>query len=287
MKEDTKSLSVQVSAPELASLLAEAGAGPAANTNALSAFNVDNIMQSVAQLYAHPTKGAGIDLYWVKRPLAPPALGGPIDYGNGTGRPNAFSYTGEMFYEPVPPVYPNNLTGAAQIVDDLPLLNILKLPAYRQLFRGEDEIFKSEIANNRDPSLKGFIPVLFKARAAMIEARDGNTYAFRSNARAYTEDVPNDPDSVKKQGAIILTTNVSEENPFAYGQQHYSQADFISYLAWAVAHEIGHLLMGKGNADHSPGSGVLMGGRTLIGSTTAQSGEMSKMNLKMRKGVTQ
>jgi len=275
-----KELLVQVSAPELASLMAEAGYGDAANTNALSAFDVDNIMLSVAELYADMSRGAGIDLYWVNRELNPLPIGGSVSYGNGYGRPDAFRYDGQMFYEPDPPVFPNDLTGTAQIVDDLPLLNILKLPAYRQLFKGEDEIFKNEITNNRDPSLKGFIPVVFKARAAMIEARDGNTYAFRSNlCRAYLLG------NVTEQGAIILTTNVSEENPFAYGQQHYNQADFISFLAWAVAHEIAHLI---GCDDMlNPASGSLMGLRTLIGGTTISSTELSQINRNTRKGVTQ
>jgi len=92
---------------------------------------------------------------------------------------------------------------------------------------------------------------------------------------------------MNQQGAIILTTNVSEENPFAYGQQHYNQADFISFLAWGVGHEIGHLIMGNGDADHSPGSGNLMGARTPIGGTTVSPAELLRINLKNRKGVTQ
>ena len=95
---------------------------------------------------------------------------------------------------------------------------------------------------------------------------------------------PNKSTPSSEQGAIILTTLFSEENPFSYAEQHYDKNLFKSYLAWAVAHEIGHLILG---ADHSLGSGCLMGTRTMIGNTTISDTEILRIDLKNRRGVTQ
>ena len=264
-------------------MLTEAGFGPAANTDALSAFDVNEIMQMVSQLYCDYDCGAGIDLYWVNRELKPLPIGPPISYLNGGGRPDAFSYWGEMFYEPIPPDpnFPNNLTGNAQIVEDLLYNN-----AYPNtgLFKNENDFFREEIANNRDDSLKGFVVLLFKARVARIEAYDGNAHPFRSNlCRAY--DDPATTPVIAQQGAIILTTNFSEENPFAYAQPHYDNLQFKSFLAWAVAHEIGHLIIG--DDWHFFGTNNLMGGRVPIENTAIASEEIFMINLKNRRGVTQ
>jgi len=237
-------------------------------------------MQKVAQLYCHPTKGAGIDLYWVTRELKPLPIGSPVSYLNGTGRPDAFRYDGEMFYEPIPPNpnFPNNLTGVAQIVEDLLYNNHFPNTG---LFKKVDDFFREEIANNRDPDLKGFVVLLFKARAARIQAHDGRTYPLNDRiCRAYL-----DGNDVAQQGAIILTTNVSEENPFGYWLPHYNEGEFLNFLAWAVAHEIMHLIIG---ADwHFNGTDNLMGGRVPIGSTIIAHEEIQMINLKTKRGVTQ
>ena len=274
-----KELLVQVSSPEMTSLMAEAGYGPAANTNALSAFNVNEIMQKVAQFYCDPECGAGIDLYWVNRPLKPLPVGIPIDYLNGTGRPDAFSYTDPMFYlQPNSPVCSNELNGMTQIMADGLYRNVYDLPTHNALFAGESQTFMSEIASNRDPSQKGFLVVLFKTRAATV-LNNGSVRPIGTPAcRAFLDG------NTVEQGALILTTMVSEENPFRYGQVHYTEAQFKGYLSWAVVHEIAHLI---GCEDNFNASGILMGARTPIESTTASSAELLQINLKNRKGVTQ
>jgi len=78
---------------------------------------------------------------------------------------------------------------------------------------------------------------------------------------------------------------VSEENPFMYGEQHYDKDGFISILAWAVAHEIGHLIIGDASW-HFYGLNSLMGTRVPIGDTVITNEEIIMINLKNRKGVT-
>ena len=76
---------------------------------------------------------------------------------------------------------------------------------------------------------------------------------------------------------------VSEENPFMYGEDHYDKDGFISILAWAVAHEISHLI----GVEHFSGSNNLMGARVPIGDTVIASEEIMMINLKNRIGVTE
>ena len=86
------------------------------------------------------------------------------------------------------------------------------------------------------------------------------------------------------KGAIILTTNFSEEAPFAYGEPHYTGVQFKSFLAWATAHEIFHLLIGDW---HFNGINNLMGDRVAVENAVVLPAELLQMNLKTRRGVTQ
>lgn len=55
-------------------------------------------MQAVAQFYAHPQRGAGIDLYWVRTPFSMPTM--PYDYDDGEHVANLYRHTGTIGYVP-------------------------------------------------------------------------------------------------------------------------------------------------------------------------------------------
>jgi hypothetical protein len=270
-----------VQANEQENMAGDVGTGPAANPTAFAAFNKTLVMQSVAQFYSNPTRGAGIDLYWVSRPFVP-VVGSAIDYEtNGVGRADAYRYTGQMFYyQPTTPVCSNELSGSTQIITDGLYRKIFGVPAHNVLFPPQEGILKLEIEQNRDNNLSGFTMLLFKSRSATIlnngVVRPIDPPACRTYA---SDDIP-----VTQQGVVILSVMVSEENPFNYAQPHYLSGQFTSYLMWATAHEIGHLIAGE---EHSQGSGGLMGSRTPIDDTTISGEECLRIDLKSRKGVTQ
>jgi hypothetical protein len=274
-----KELLVQVN--EQDGMAGDVGTGPAANPSAFAAFNKTQVMQNVAQFYCHPTRGAGIDLYWVNRPFVP-VVGQPIDYGtNGVGRADAYRYAGPMFYyQPATPVCSNELSGSTHVITDGLYRKIFGVPAHNVLFPPQDVSFKLEIEQNRDNSLSGFTVLLFKARSAAVR-NDGVVRPLDPPVcRTYaSDDIP-----ATQQGVVILSVMVSEENPFNYAQPHYSPGQFENYLIWAVAHEIGHLIAGE---EHSHGSGGLMGPRTPIDGTTISGEECLRIDLKNRKGMTQ
>jgi len=280
-----KELFVQVSVPELASLLAETGTGPAANTGALSAFDVDEIMQSVAQLYAHSTKGAGIDLYWVKRPFVP--LQGPAVMN----RPNAYRYTGDMEYRPEqqPSVFPTSLNGSAWISADWEYRKLVGRTAHNVVFPTHNGMFELMMEENRDMVLSRFVMLLMPSRHAHvmgtgIPVPDNPPYTTipqLANAFCITDiHTPNFP---LRWGAVVNLVGLAEEAPFAYSEPHYNDNNFKQILAWAIAHEIAHLL---GCSDNPVGSGILMGPRCFISACTVSSFEISQINLKNKKGAT-
>ena len=95
-------------------ILADVGTGGAPNPDAVATFDADAAMRQVSDFYRHPTRGTGIDVYWVKRPFVP--LDGPPIMG----RPNAYRYeNGDMIYTPKPgSQVQGDLNGSAWISSD-------------------------------------------------------------------------------------------------------------------------------------------------------------------------
>jgi len=82
------------------------GFGPAVNGAAVSAFSLSGVMQSVADLYADPERGAGIDLEWVTTTFTMPVV--PHTYANIDNETvlDLYKYTGDIecvAYNEAPP----------------------------------------------------------------------------------------------------------------------------------------------------------------------------------------
>ncbi|MFA7054359.1 MAG: hypothetical protein WC328_15205 [Kiritimatiellia bacterium] len=72
--------------------------GDVTNPSAMQAYSLASSMQAVAQFYAHPQRGAGIDLYWVRTPFSMPTM--PYDYDDGEHVANLYRHTGTIGYVP-------------------------------------------------------------------------------------------------------------------------------------------------------------------------------------------
>ncbi len=257
------------------------GTGPAANPSAFATFNKTQAMQEVAKFYCHPTRGAGIDLYWVNRPFVP--LTGPaIDYGtNGTGRADAYRYTGQMFYQQPPAVVcSNEVDGSTWIIADNKYSKHLNnKPVYEEIFPPEGGVHKLLLGANRDLSLSSFTLLLFLSRQSFVLNNGSVRPAPPPSCLTYL-----DGDDFASQGSFVFAVMVSEEAPFTYSESHYTTGQFQEHLWWSTAHELGHLILG---GYHAPmGTGSLMSSRSFLSTCVVSTEELFLIDLKTRKGVT-
>ena len=283
-----KELFVQVNVQD--SIAADIGTGGAINLNvSLNQFNADAIMQSVAQFYADPTRGAGIDLYWVKRPFV------PLQGAQIMNRPNAYRYEGDMVYTPKQGTQVlGDLNGSAWVSYDLSYRQSgISLNDYRAVFPVQNGMFRFMMEQNRDLQLSGFVLLLLPSRHSHILSLNNNNtppYVTRpqlSNAFTILSTVEA-PVPQSQQGSVVNIVGVSEERPFhtdISGVTHYSNVEFLDIVGYCIAHELFHLLCGL---NHTMTPNTVFGlGPYLSTLEATPSNELIQINLKKRQGVTQ
>jgi len=282
-----KELLVQVNVQDNVAL--DIGTGGAVNMNVtLDPFNADAVMQSVAQFYCHPTKGAGIDLYWVKRDFVP--LQGPQITGTTMSRTNAYRYTGDMVYTPKQGAQvTGDLNGSTWISSDTEYKATVPTPTYREIFPAANGMFEFMMGQNRDMKMPGFVLLLLTSRHAWVDRENNNApykvYPQLSNAFTILEG--NTPIK-QRQGSVVNIVGVSEERPFDTGISdvtHYSDVEFLDIVGYCIAHELFHLLCGL---NHTMTQNTVFGlGPYLSTLEATPSNELIQINLKARRGVTE
>ena len=263
----------------------DAGTGGAVNPNvSLSGFSVDDIMFDLEHFFSHPTRGAGIDLYWVKRPFVP--LEGPAIMG----RPNAYRYTGDMVYTPKPgTAVTGDLDGSAWISSDTEYKATVPLIDYQAIFPPANGMFQFMMEQNRYPEQTGFVLLLLASRHAEVARKTNNdpykVYPLLKNAFAILDtDAPGEP---HQQGAVICLAGISEERPFnalINGVTHYTSGEFLDIVGFCIAHELFHLLCGL---SHDSTPNAVLGVGPYLSNLIASPTELLRVNLKSKRGVTQ
>jgi len=238
-------------------------------------------MSGIAEFFSHPERGAEIDLYWC---YLPAELGPAVIYADGTSRERAYYYEGPMTRRVLDG--PNEqLAGGAFIESDSKL-------------RSKDEQEANRLFGNyaclraqRDADMEEFVKLLLVSRWGSM-AHDG-TVQVPAEGPAITRMHPGHP--VLTQGSIVGVNGVSEEGPHkAVVGRHYTEPEFQNVLQWAVAHELGHLIIrveaGEGwvGGGHVAGVGFLMGpfpGVQGINAVQVGAVEMSGIGLPNRASV--
>jgi len=261
------------------------GTGGAPNPSAAGAFNVDDVMLDIAYFYQHPTRGAGIELLWVKRPFVP--LQGP----SVMNRPNAYRYTGDMVYTPKQGTQvTGDLNGSAWVSADAEYREFLGQPnreQYYSVFPPANGMFQFMMEQNRDMQLSKFVLLLLPSRHAWVTRENNNApykvYPQTSNAFTILADVGV---SQYQQGSVVNIVGLSEERPFNVkiaGVEHYSNGEFLNVLGYAIAHELFHLLCGPLD-NMTPNTVFGLG--PYLSTLTVPSNELLQINLKTKQGVT-
>ncbi|MCL1922237.1 MAG: hypothetical protein FWG50_14390, partial [Kiritimatiellaeota bacterium] len=270
-----KSLLVQVMAEDDYTL--GLGTGAAVNAPAVQAFNVNAVMQDVAQFYSDPTRGLGIDLYWTVTPFTMPSI--EHTYTNGEFVLSLYKHTGTNYYT-ASDAFPNGqmiADSTAWIYRD-DRLRREDRDTFRQTF-GDVYVGPGLFIqkNRNDVEHRDFIKIALPSRIGTRE-RDGQCRYMmdtRSNAaNNRTSQV------LEARGAYVNAVNVSEEMFLKTGT-HISSNDFIDLIKFCIAHELFHLI---GGSDRPNATGFISGPPPYAPFTNLQtsSDEIQEINLPAR-----
>lgn len=257
---------------------------------ALSAYNFNSVMQQVAQFYAHPQRGAGIDLYWVRTPFSMPVV--PHTYTNGEQVVNLYQHTGTIGYVPTA-TSPSNLTvngGSVWIWRDEKLFREDR-DRFNEVFSlaDDDEAQPRETGkfiqlNRNDDELKHFVKMILPSRTGMRlrNTATGNSYC-RMEVTGHAQALFN-ASPIIFQGVHVDVMNISEENYVNEGV-HYSQTLFMDVIRYSIGHEIFHVIGGRHQNPDPPGTGSLIQSFLPLDDITVSSSELQEINLKERISV--
>ena len=266
------------------------------NPAALSAYSFNAVMQQVAQFYCHPTRGLGIDLYWVRKDFV---FDGPqLSSADGTLTvSNAYRYTGNMIRKEHSGAESTNvITGL--IHSDWRFYKKIPMEKFRDLYNTDPVM----IAQNKlfptvhALSMEGFCKLVLIDRWCMItpalvdEVMTIAEEKCGSNAFAkFADAIP-----ASQSGALVAVAGIAEEGPMEQYLQEYSGAVFLARLEFSISHELAHLIIrqqfGAGwvEGGHRDSSTSLMG-RVLppsgLSAVCADAEEISKINLRNRASV--
>ncbi len=254
-----KELLVQVA--EQDAYLSDMGNGDVTNPSAMQAYSLASSMQAVAQFYAHPQRGAGIDLYWVRTPFSMPVV--PHTYTNGEYVANLYRHTGTIEYVPTA-TSPSNLTvngGSVWIWRDEKLLREDGV-RFDQVFSLEDddaqprETGKFIQLNRNDDDLKHFVKMILPSRTGirLRNTATGNSYC-RMEATGHAQALFN-ASPIIFQGVHVDVMNISEEGYVNTGG-HYLPSGFMDVIRYSIGHEFFRVIGGRHQKD-PPGTGSLI-----------------------------
>jgi len=264
--------------------------------NALAAYDVNTVMQQVADFYGDISRGLGIDLYWVRRdftafgPPYTPELLPPVDHQ-------------ERFYGEVRQEYwsSDDLVNRILITKSLPYAtsfirydNRLTTPPfdtqgnfvlYKQLAGRPETEF---IRESRDPNLKDFVKLVMLDRRSDLQVTISNGQTiFWTDVQQDNAVTPIINNAPTLQGSWICVCAIAEEGVAMTGlRRHYTATEFNQRLVWATAHELCHLLIG---GSHFNQPGYLMTGNLPapagIDTITAGCDEIQLIDLKGRRSI--
>jgi hypothetical protein len=258
--------------------IADAAANGA--NEAAQAYTLAKTMGGVAELYAHPQRGAEIDLYWCRDDVL---LGPQIVYNDGTGREHAYYYHGNIKRElPGGAVW---FQGCGAFIHHDEILKREKELTYRPLFGG----FRSAVVQ-RNNKLAPFVKLLALSRWGRLDARGVVSVPRLGPAlSAFFSSTPSE-----EQFSLVAVNGISEEGPYcAFARRNYSTAEFENILQYSIAHELGHLLVREETGEHWDGYHLVIEG-SVVGPHPGLAGitgvafhplEMKAMDLPRRASV--
>lgn len=233
-----KELLVEVS--EADGIATTANNGTNTNRAALqAAYNFTAIMGSVSAFYRDPTDGAEIDLYWCRDTFYPVA--GVVSYSNPAAPPyfDAYFKHGDGVHFESPPVNPDPVTNGGNTVVWDHKWRAANQPSHDlRYLGGEMSLIR---ASRNDVTLGDFVKLFLGHRHAQILT--AQTRIYSSNAKTGENST-----TAENNGSLVFVSGIADEN-LAKGVALYDSTTLRKVLDYAIAHEIGHLVIDAQSAN--------------------------------------
>ena len=257
---------------------------PSFNASALGTYNLANVMQLVKAFCADPERGIGLDVEWVRDDLVfqdPPLT----DIDGVILAPNTYRYNGEIRQ----PEDKDNIlaNGSGFIFRDRRYRDLLRRAYFETIYYREPNFFAQDrlLQETRRDDLPKHVRLNLIDRWVEVWNAPENPVPEILHKNAFASFMSNTP--FQKCGAVVAVVGIAEEYP-------YTPPQFINRLAWAIAHELGHLIIREQHGGDWDSNHLKTTNTTLMGSVFGTLGlsdivgdlrEIEKVNLKTRASV--
>ena len=243
-------------------------------------YDLTNIMERVSRFYRNTARGGVLDLYWVRDPLN--------DRDHLVVCPSmfvrrAYQHIGTYSYiEAGATAYGHSwLT----VYHDRKLWEDDR-ERWMELYRPENELGIGIASKNRNPRCEHFVKLVLAGRKGYVnnagEFRMSDIPHSGGGTAIYADEKKTSV--IAAQAAIVYVNSLSECRPFDSAEQ------FLDTLAYAFAHEIGHLIIKPGDGlsenEHRLGDPPsLMGSGSLLSALILHEDEIKNIDLRGRAGI--
>ncbi|MBQ9430280.1 MAG: hypothetical protein IJU44_01890 [Kiritimatiellae bacterium] len=233
----------------------------------LSEINLkEDILNPVCAFFADPERGLGFRMYWVFTPFS--FDGPPLQSLDGLlSVEHAYRYHGEIYNSSCHNVLP--FIGDGFVMRDVRFKGkMLEGISYDNIFTHNTLLFAHKFfPSQRHPSLEKFVKLaLIDRLLEIVPNKIQNQIIY--NTRVVNENAFSEFSSTvnyRESGAVVAMVSIAEEGPATSLNRHYTKAEFINRLQWAIAHELMHLLVREQNDENWAGNHLKNNSEALMG----------------------
>ena len=242
-------------------------ATPIVNPNfTLSEINLkEDILNPVCAFFADPERGLGFRMYWVFTPFS--FDGPPLQSSDGTlSVEHAYRYHGEIYNKKLSAT---PFLGNGFVMRDIRFFgNMPEGVLFSDVYTHNTLLFAHKFFPfQRHPLLEKYVKLAIIDRFLEVLPDEINGVPTFT-AQVKSENAFSEFSSMvdyRKSGAVVALAAIAEEGPTTSLDRHYTKAEFINRLQWAIAHELMHLLVREENDENWAGNHLRNNSEALMG----------------------
>ena len=225
----------------------------------------EDILNPVCAFFADPERGLGFRMYWVFTPFS--FDGPPLQSSDGAHSvEHAYRYHGAIYNRKLSET---SFLGSGFVMRDVRFIKNRSIgSSYASIYTHDTLRFAHKFfPSQRHPLQEKFVKLalidrLLEVLPDTVDGVSTNTVQVR-NENAFSEF--RSTVDYQKSGAVVAMAAIAEEGPTTLLNHHYTKAEFINRLQWAIAHELMHLLVREQNDDNWAGNHLKNNAEALMG----------------------